>query len=102
MSAHSVLKNLQSRESAMVALLREFVDLESPSFDKATVDTCGLRIRQEFERIGGTVTVHHQDRFGDHIQVEFGGRTGKPAMLLGHFDTVWDVGTLAKMPWKIT
>ena len=85
----------------MVALLREFVELESPSFNKGPVDTCGQRIAREFARIGGAVTVHHQDVFGDHLQVDFPGRSGKPAMLLGHFDTVWDVGTLAKMPWRI-
>jgi glutamate carboxypeptidase len=34
--------------------------------------------------------------------VDFPGRAGgKPVMLLGHFDSVYDAGTLHTMPWKI-
>lgn len=100
--AKNLLKRLQAHPAEMVALLREFVELESPSFNKAPVDHCGQRIAQAFERIGGRVIVHRQAKFGDHLQIEFGGQTGQPVMLLGHFDTVWDVGTLAKMPWTIS
>jgi glutamate carboxypeptidase len=44
-----------------------------------------------------------QSTFGNHLLAEFDGdpRGGKPVLLLGHFDTVWDIGTLRKMPWKI-
>ena len=44
--------------------------------------------------------------FGDVLELRFGpgGRAKKqdaPLMLLGHLDTVWPLGTLAKMPFRI-
>lgn len=81
--------------------LRTFAELESPSFNKAAVDRCGVEIKRQFEMLGGKAAVHPQIKFGDHLRIDFDGpRGGKPVMLLGHFDTVWEIGTLAKMPVK--
>ncbi len=47
------------------------------------------------------VKLHRQKKAGDHLQVEFAGAKGrKPILLLGHYDTVYDIGTLATMPWR--
>jgi glutamate carboxypeptidase len=55
----------------------------------------------EFERLDGKVKVHRKDIAGDHLQVDFTGDEGKkPLLLLGHFDTVYDLGTLGSMPWR--
>jgi len=96
-----MLKALEARQAEMLALLKRLVEAESPSSDKAAVDRLGAILRAEFERMGGRVTVHSQTRFGNHLQVDFPGAGGRPAMLLGHFDTVWDLGTLKQMPWKV-
>lgn len=83
------------------ATLRTIAELESPSFNKAAVDRCGVEIRRQFEMIGGKAATQPQLKFGDHLRIDFdGARGGKPVMLLGHFDTVWEMGTLAKMPVK--
>ena len=81
--------------------LRSITEIESPSFDKVAVDSCGARIRELFQELGATSTVIDQPRFGNHLRFDFPGvKRGKPIMLLGHFDTVWNLGTLAKMPFK--
>ena len=81
--------------------LRTLTELESPSFNKAAVDRCGAEIRRHFEDIGGRVSVDKQPKFGDHLRIDLAGASGsKPVMLLGHFDTVWDIGTLNKMPFR--
>jgi glutamate carboxypeptidase len=52
--------------------------------------------------MGGTVKRHKQKAFGDVLELRFGparSRKGR-VLLLGHLDTVWPVGTLAKMPWR--
>jgi glutamate carboxypeptidase len=95
------LQAIEGREKEMLATLQRLVELESPSSDKAAVDRLGSVLRGEFERMGGRVTVHRQAHYGDHLQIDFSGAAAKPAMLLGHFDTVWDIGTLKQMPWKI-
>lgn len=95
------LSSIRARQDEMVATLQKLVEMESPSSDKAAVDLLGVEIAQRFERIGGKVTIHAQPGYGDHLQIDFPGAAGRPVMLLGHFDTVWDIGTLEKMPFKI-
>lgn len=85
----------------MVATLQKLVEMESPSSDKSAVDKLGAELRAQFERMGGRVTVHRQAHYGDHLQVDFPGAAGSRALLLGHFDTVWDIGTLKRMSFKV-
>jgi len=83
----------------MVTLLREAVEIESPSDDKPALDRMAQFAAGRFANLGGRVMLHPQAQAGDHLQVTFGGRErGKPILLLGHFDTVWPLGTLHSMP----
>jgi glutamate carboxypeptidase len=77
------------------------VEIESPSDDKAAVDSMGAFLAQVFEHLGGKVTFYPQNEAGNHLKAEFDGNAGKPVLLLGHFDTVWPMGTLAKMPFRM-
>jgi glutamate carboxypeptidase len=105
-SAHAYLAFCQQHESEMLSLLRKTVEIESPSDDKAAVDRMGEFLAEAFERLGGQVTFYPQETAGNHLKVDFGGSasdraSGKPVLLLGHFDTVWPMGTLAKMPFRM-
>jgi glutamate carboxypeptidase len=100
-SALAYLAFCQQHQAEMMALLRHMVEIESPSDDKAAVDRMGAFLGQVFERLGGKVTFYPQQEAGNHLKAEFAGGAGKPALLLGHFDTVWSMGTLAKMPFRI-
>ena len=89
-------------EAQMLGLLRRLVETESPSDNKAAVDAAGRLLAEEFNTLGGQVKVHAQTRYGDHLQADFPGACGKkPIMLLGHFDTVWSLGTRANMPFRM-
>ena len=96
----SLLSRLTSQESDMLACLRQLVELESPSHNKAELDTLGRHLAAEFGKIGGRTRFHPQEHAGDHLQVDFPG-AGKPILILGHMDTVWDLGTLASMPFRM-
>jgi glutamate carboxypeptidase len=109
-TALSYLAFCQQHESEMLSLLQKMVEIESPSDDKAAVDRMGTFLAEAFERLGGKVTFYPQELAGNHLKAEFsGGASGgasdradaKPVLLLGHFDTVWPMGTLAKMPFQI-
>ena len=132
----------------MVADIRELVDIESPSDNKAAVDRLGAVVASKFAAIGGLVRFHPVGDFGNHLQVDFAGQQSiadvqspasgvkarhpktenpaalkgratqdqtspstqnsslvegskdstKPVLLLGHYDTVYPMGTLAAMP----
>jgi len=99
--ARGALALIEQRQGEMLRQLQTLVEMESPSSSKAAVDLLGGHLLREFERIGGGVTIHPAVSYGDHLQVDFAGKNGKPVLLLGHFDTVWETGTLAEMPFKV-
>jgi len=84
-----------------MSLLRRMVEIESPSDDKAALDRMGALLAEIFERMGSKVTFYPEKEAGNHLKAEFAGAGGKPVLLLGHFDTVWPMGTLANMPFRI-
>jgi glutamate carboxypeptidase len=96
-----ILPWLTARQSEMVASLREMVLRESPTQDKQACDALCSYLAAQFECLGGRVRIHRQRSAGNHLQVIFTGAKGRePVLLLGHFDTVYDMGTLQTMPWR--
>lgn len=89
------------RRDEIVSTIRELVEIESPSDNKAAVDRIAEAVAQKFSQLGGEVRIHQAKVFGNHLQVNFGGQSGKPVLLLGHYDTVYPLGTLATMPCRV-
>src|SRR5438093_5013868 len=77
------------------------VNMESPSFDKALVDEFAAFLGERFAAIGGTATLIPAKKFGNHLRVTFGAGPANRVLLLGHTDTVWPAGEIAKRPFKI-
>lgn len=95
------LRYFQERLPAMVETIRAFVEIESPSDNKAAADRMGAFLAGIFEELGGKARLHRTGDYGDHLQIDFPGNDGrKPVLLLGHFDTVYPLGTLATMPCR--
>ena len=89
----------------MVRLLGKLVRCESPSFDKRAVDACGQLVAAEWHRRGARVQILGQAKRGNHVRAELWLGEGKSAgqiMVLGHLDTVYPLGTLAKMPFHVS
>jgi glutamate carboxypeptidase len=96
-----VLQWLNQRQREMVDQVRELVIRESPTHDKQACDTLCSYLADQFTALGGRVRIHRQHKAGDHLQVDFPGPRGrKPLLLLGHYDTVYDLGTITTMPWR--
>jgi glutamate carboxypeptidase len=81
--------------------IERLVRLESPSTDKAAVDRCGAAIEELLVSLGGHVRRLRQHASGDHLRAEWGDGLSQ-VLLLGHFDTVWPVGQLERMPLRRT
>ena len=86
--------------------IEQLVAIESPTGDKIAVDRCGAEVGRLMREMGGEVEVIAQPVAGDHVRGVFPRPTSASkghvpttrVLLLGHFDTVWDAGTLARMP----
>ena len=81
--------------SSALDLLRELVEIESPTYSDG-VRAVAERMSRELEAVGANAEVLD----GAHVRAELPGE-GEPLLLLGHTDTVWPVGTLSKMPFRV-
>ncbi len=103
---NEILQYCAQRRERMVALIRQLVELESPTGDKTAADRCGEFLAQEMARRGANIRIHRQAEYGNQIEARFpaGAMAAagevSPVMLLGHYDTVWETGTLARRPCR--
>jgi len=98
----SRLRYFRERQDEIAQTVRQLVEVESPSDNKAAVDRLGSLLAGRFEKLGGHSKFHRTPNFGDHLQVDFAGKkSARPVLLLGHLDTVYPLGTLATMPCRI-
>ena len=89
----------EARRDQIVSTIRELVEIESPSDNKAAVDRFAEAVAHRFAALGGEIRIHHATDSGNHLQVDFAGKSGSnPVLLLGHYDTIYPLGTLASMP----
>jgi len=101
------LRYFSEQQNRMVETIRELVEIESPSHHKPAVDRIAAFLARKFEALAGRTRLHRSTGFGDSLQIDFAGcsRLGsadrQPVLLLGHYDTVYPLGTLANMPCKI-
>jgi glutamate carboxypeptidase len=100
-----VLDWLASQKDAMLDLVRDLVDIDSGTYDKAGVDAVGAQLR-------AFLAAHHvessaivNDRFGDAIRAQVDavadGAANAPVLLLGHRDTVFPAGEAGRRPFRI-
>lgn len=101
-AASELLEHLHGRRDHMVELIRIMTEAESPSNEPATQFEIREIIAGEFERLGLVVKRIPGRESGGMLHARPARRhPGAPAQLmLGHYDTVWPVGTLNDMPFE--
>src|SRR5947208_13461611 len=103
-SAKEILCFLKPRLPQMLATLRRFVTAESPSLEKAAADRCCGIIGKEWSKHGTCVERIAQKHRGDLLRITYASGKSRPSgqlLVLGHYDTVYSSGTLAKMPFRV-
>jgi glutamate carboxypeptidase len=102
MDAKAIFRRVEKKQGWIRDTLRELVEQESPSEDRLAVNAAmGIAERSAREH-GAHVKRHRQTQFGDVLELRFAPsrKKQKPVLILGHLDTVWPAGTLARMPWR--
>ncbi len=98
----SYLSFARAHEREIIALIRELVECESPSFDTAAVNRFVELIADKLASFG-KVKTFPGGRFGKNLRCEFrlpGRKKDGQLLALGHSDTVWSIGTLQQMPFR--
>ena len=98
-----LLRYCESAKDDLLACLEEAVKIESPTLSKPDVVRMARFFAARLREQGGRVQVLNHATAGSSVVAEFWGemRHAKPLLLLGHLDTVWEVGTLRRMPFRV-
>jgi glutamate carboxypeptidase len=96
------LERFRARTGRMVEELGELVRHESPSRDKAALDDLAAQLATRMAHLGGAIEMIANPRGGNHVLARFPASSqARPALVLGHFDTVWPAGTLERLPFRV-
>ncbi|MFD7069975.1 M20 family metallopeptidase [Streptomyces sp. NPDC059913] len=90
---------LEAGLPGLLADIGELVRTESPSEDLASVADCARVVAGLGTRLTGTAPEWVDGSGRPALRWRFG--SGDRVLLLGHFDTVWPVGSLARHPFEV-
>jgi glutamate carboxypeptidase len=100
---HHFLRYATDKQAEIIASIRQMVECESPSDSPDAVNRCVSWIADQTSDIAKAKVIR-SNQHGNHLRLEFKlpGRKKQGQILgLGHSDTVWPLGTLARMPFRI-
>lgn len=92
------MARLEREQDEILRRVSDLVRMESPTSHPQAVHLVQEKVAEWAGKLGGAASVASgilEIRFGNPSDVR------KPILLLGHLDTVWPLGTLARMPWRI-
>lgn len=97
---------LATQQDAMVAMLKEMVNTDSGSYNKPGIDAVGAVVQRFMAEHGVPVDVVRQQQHGDCLRASPAwdgpqGNAGGNIVLMGHRDTVFPDGEVAKRPFTI-
>jgi len=98
-----LLRYARQKQGEIVALIKEFVEYESPSDHPASVNRFTDLLAERVKNLARVRTYARGNGCGKHMRCEFalrGARKRGQILALGHSDTVWPLGTLAAMPFR--
>jgi glutamate carboxypeptidase len=103
MNVAAMYNQVEKQNVLMRTNLEKLVRQESPSEDRQAVNAAMALTASWSEALSARIRRHKQTQFGDILELRFGRsrKEQKPILLLGHLDTVWPIGTLASMPWRV-
>ena len=93
----------QNNERRIIEMIKEMVELESPSDDPRAVNQFVDWLATRLAPIAKVKIIKAGPQYGNHLLAEFqlpGKKKTGQVMALGHSDTVWPLGTLKIMPFR--
>jgi glutamate carboxypeptidase len=104
-SAKNLLDHYAARREAILKSIRELVERETKSREESRLNEIAGFVSGQLREIGGQVELIPQDGYGTHLRARFNfghDRTEQGVLVVGHLDTVWPVGSLERLPFRVT
>lgn len=92
---------IDEHKKEIVALWEELVNMESGSQYIEGVDAVIERVRKELEKTGAQTHVYEYEKAGNMVVGTFAGADKPGAIFMGHLDTVFPKGEVAKRPFTV-
>jgi glutamate carboxypeptidase len=97
----NTLESLRARRDEMLADIRRCVEFETPSRDKERCDAFIPFFAELATSYGARSERVANAAGGDHLVLRWGSEQ-TPVLFVGHYDTVWPAGTLARKPFTVS
>ena len=104
-SAKSLLDHYAARQEAILKSIRELVERETKSREESRLNEIAGFVSGQLREVGGQVELIPQNGYGTHLRARFDfghDRTEQGVLVVGHLDTVWPVGSLERLPFRVT
>ena len=102
MIPHDLVGMFRSCQRLLLDDLEELVGFESPSGDRIALEALKGVLIDRLRMLSASVTTEHANASNGHIVARFKGPAQRcPALVVGHYDTVWPYGTLDRMPYRV-
>jgi glutamate carboxypeptidase len=100
-----ILSLARKKQKDLIAFLRELVECESPSDDPQSIERFASLFELRTRDLTRCRRFNGGKHFGPHLQCQFDlpgpARKSGQILALGHSDTVYPMGTLSRMPFKL-
>ena len=97
----SLRAKVEATHADYMADLRRLVAIDCGTYSKAGVDEVGRIVGERFRALGAAVATVPNADLGDTVVATWTGAGGPSVLLIGHMDTVYPDGTVARRPFTI-
>ena len=101
---HPVVTRAEQLMTPYLDDLRTIVNIDSGTYTKSGIDRVGAYLRDRFQSFGFSTSFDRQQQYGDNLVATRRGRNpnGPRILLIGHIDTVFSEGEVAKRPFTLS
>ena len=100
---HPVVTRAEQLMPTYLDDLRTIVNIDSGTYTKAGIDRVGAYLQDRFQSFGFSTSFDKQQQYGNNLVATRHGRNpnGPHVLLIGHIDTVFSEGEVAKRPFTL-
>jgi glutamate carboxypeptidase len=99
----NLIDYFSDRQDSILDIIRLLVELESTSREPGRLDEIARVVANLAAPFADEIDLLPASEFGTHLSAKFfGSSQTKHLLIIGHLDTVWPVGTLERIPFRIT